>query len=1009
MGAVAAETVTRRAYVRPWLAGRGWPIYAFFGSLPVAWCLGLANLVLPVYGLLLLVVLLLRERVLMPPRFGMWLLFLTWVLLSALQLDSPDRAFAFGYRASLYLTATALFLYIFGASERALPTASVVKALTAYWALVVIGGLLGVAFPTVTWPSFAQEVIAPLLPGNVASVQFFQDITTPALADVQRILGFPVGRPKTFFAYTNEWGSTLVLLVPFVVIAMRMVGRAWRRVLGGLLVLMIIPLAFSLNRGAWLALLALLAYATFRFTAQGNVRALMRITVTVALVAAVIFATPLEGLIESRLSHGHSDAGREARNIAALELTANSPLVGYGAPQPAGEDSAAVGTHGQLFLLLVSHGVPALLFFVGWLGYTLARSASRGSFVQFWCHAVILVYLVQMPFYELTAFQLMVAAAAMGLAWREIIARRQSRPRSSGGPWLTIPTARDRVGFEVRTRPLLVARAAGLRETWRLRPREATAVRGRKGAVEAAPPDARAADVHRHDLSQVARGGALSLLGGAAFALLGFVLVLVVSHGLGAAGAGVFFEAVAIFMIVSRIAQIGADVGVLREMSRLVALGRAADIRQTLLIGLVPVAVVSTAIGGALYLFAPAISRLVVKGSSPELLVSYVRLWAPFLVLAALTAVMLAAARGLGSLVPFVSIENVGKPALQPLLALLLLGLGLGTTALALAWAVPIAIGFAITAWWVAALVARGAPAYGPLDLTRSLAERTRAFWAFASPRALAAVFQAMAAWVDVLLVGALASARAAGIYAAASRLALMGVLFLRALILVLGPQISGLLARDLRQRAQIVYQVSTWWLTLLSWPLYILLALFAPVAVGVFGEGFGAGDRVLAVLAIGMLISMACGPVSVVLLMAGKSSWNLFNTILAASLGIALNLVLIPRYGVLGAAIAAATTVAANNLIPLAQVWGFLRLHPLGRGFLIVAGSALFAYGVGGGLARMMLGATPLALALSGALGTLVYVVLLRRARETLRFNVIRDVLGSRGRRVAGGGAGVP
>jgi O-antigen/teichoic acid export membrane protein len=207
------------------------------------------------------------------------------------------------------------------------------------------------------------------------------------------------------------------------------------------------------------------------------------------------------------------------------------------------------------------------------------------------------------------------------------------------------------------------------------------------------------------------------------------------------------------------------------------------------------------------------------------------------------------------------------------------------------------------------------------------------------------------------------------------------------------------LLARDLRDRAQVVYQVSTWWLTALSWPFYILLAVFAPLALRVFGQEFVPGENALVVLALAMLVSMACGPVSVVLLMGGKSSWNLLNTIFAASLGVGLNFVLIPRYGVVGAAIAAATTVLANNLIPLAQVWGYLRLHPLGPGFLMVAGSALLTYGVVGVLGRLLLGATPVGLVVSSALATLGYVALLRRSRDTLKFHVIRDVVRSRGR----------
>jgi O-antigen/teichoic acid export membrane protein len=998
MTAIAAETAARRRYAPRRLVSRSWPVYLFFAFLPFAWFLGLANLALPVYGVLLFFGLLVRGGVRLPARFGLWLLFLVWVVVSALELDNTDRALAYAYRTSLYFTATALFIYIFTSTPRELPTRTVVKALALYWGAVVIGGFLGMAFPSVSLPSFAQAVLAPLLPGDIASVGFVQDITTPGFADVQRILGFPVGRPTTFFNYTNEWASTLVLLTPFAILAMRIFGGRWRRVVGALLVLSVVPLVVSLSRGAWIALVVLVVYASVRFAMQGNVRALKRVTVAVAVAAVVILVTPLAGLIESRLEHGHSDEGRVARDVAALGLVQESPLSGYGAPQPGG-DGAAVGTHGQLFLLLVSHGVPGFVLFFGWFLYSLVRTGTGGSSVRFWCHVVILVFLVMTPFYELSAFQLMVVAAAMALAWREIAG---SPAPSSGGDDVVhaVPRATTAVPIAIARKRAAVGAGSHRERGSGTRPRSRRGPPPRRGAAERPPPpSAPTIDAHRIDLSALARGGALGLAGGLLFAVFGFLLVLVISHGLGATGAGAFFEAVALFMILTRVAQIGADVGVVRMLPRLLALGRFGEIRRTISIALGPVALVGTGLAGALYLLAPEISRVVVNGTPPESLVFYIRVWAPFLVLAALTAVVLAAARGLGSLLPFVSVENVGKPAVQALLALAVIAVGLGTTAVALAWAIPVAIGCAAAALWLSVLVARVAP---ERVSQRSVAAVANEFWRFASPRAVAAFFQATAAWVDVILVGALASVKAAGIYAATSRLVFMGIVFLRALILVLGPQISALLARNLRDRAQIVYQVSTWWLTVLSWPVYILLAVFAPLALSVFGQEFAAGDKALVVLALAMLVSMACGPVSVVLLMAGKSSWNLFNTIFAAALGVGLNLLLIPRYGIVGAAIAAAATITANNLIPLVQVWGFLRLHPLGSGFLIVAGSALLTYGGIGMLGRLLLGPTLVGLVASGGLATIAYAVLLWSARDTLKFDVIRHVVSRAERRLS-------
>ena len=125
-----------------------------------------------------------------------------------------------------------------------------------------------------------------------------------------------------------------------------------------------------------------------------------------------------------------------------------------------------------------------------------------------------------------------------------------------------------------------------------------------------------------------------------------------------------------------------------------------------------------------------------------------------------------------------------------------------------------------------------------------------------------------------------------------------MGSLALLAVINVVGPQISDLLARDAPSRARDVYQTATCWLMLLTWPLYLSLAFFAPLLLRVFGPGFDTGATALAILCVAMLVSMATGPIDTVLLMAGKSGWNLANTAVALGLNVGLNLVLIPASG---------------------------------------------------------------------------------------------------------------
>ena len=119
----------------------------------------------------------------------------------------------------------------------------------------------------------------------------------------------------------------------------------------------------------------------------------------------------------------------------------------------------------------------------------------------------------------------------------------------------------------------------------------------------------------------------------------------------------------------------------------------------------------------------------------------------------------------------------------------------------------------------------------------------TSEFWRFAGPRAIAAVFGITITWLDVLLVGAfLHSTRQAGIYAAASRLSILGASALSAVGMAIAPQVSRLAALGRMRDAESVFQTGTWWLMALTWPGYITLAIFAPFLLRVYGHGFVAG-----------------------------------------------------------------------------------------------------------------------------------------------------------------------
>jgi O-antigen ligase len=169
-----------------------------------------------------------------------------------------------------------------------------------------------------------------------------------------------------------------------------------------------------------------------RFGALRDMRRVMRVVGAVLVVGALVAITPLGGLVTARFSHKTGDTSRLARDQAAQSQIISSPLLGYGAPQQAvgvTHTNKSVGTESEIFLLLYSHGVPALFLFGGFMAYTVVRTAkqrSRSSPPLFWVQVALLVACLQAPYYELTErVPLMLVFAA--LLYRDIAVQSDMR------------------------------------------------------------------------------------------------------------------------------------------------------------------------------------------------------------------------------------------------------------------------------------------------------------------------------------------------------------------------------------------------------------------------------------------------------------------------------------------------------------------------------------------------------------------------------------------------------
>lgn len=408
---------------------KGWQLALFILLYVVLWPLGFSYLVWPVLAIGFLFSLCLGGRVRVPPGFGLWVLFLLWMLASAIEVTSGQRYALFGWRALIYLTATALMLWVYNHSERLLPSSVIASALTILWACAIIGGLVGVVDPTASIHSLAQSVMPRTILDNATGYAYVH----PALAQIQfHALGRPIGRPMAFFAYTNQWAAAVGVLTPFAILTVIHTRRAWVRwSVGGLLLVSAIPIIVSINRGLWLALGVGVVYVVVRLAAIGRRRSLLVGLAVLGLVGAGVAVSPLRDIIHTRTTSGqNSNHTRSTLYQEAFAGVAASPLFGNGSPQVSSQTlgGSRVGTQGQFALVLFSHGIPGILFYLGWFAFTAAHALRRRSIDELLWNAAIIVSFVEMAVYDFLPVTLYVLMIACALLWRARQPSAQTTP-----------------------------------------------------------------------------------------------------------------------------------------------------------------------------------------------------------------------------------------------------------------------------------------------------------------------------------------------------------------------------------------------------------------------------------------------------------------------------------------------------------------------------------------------------------------------------------------------------
>jgi O-antigen/teichoic acid export membrane protein len=245
----------------------------------------------------------------------------------------------------------------------------------------------------------------------------------------------------------------------------------------------------------------------------------------------------------------------------------------------------------------------------------------------------------------------------------------------------------------------------------------------------------------------------------------------------------------------------------------------------------------------------------------------------------------------------------------------------------------------------------------------------SRSLISYSFPLVFAGIIYSLVGQLDYFVIGYFLTSADVAEYRVAFLLAGNTLLVLAAVGPVFKPLVAENMADTDTLRDQ--YQLATRWVTMLTIPLAITLAVAPSVYLSIlFTEEFALAGATVAVLSIGYLLNASFGPDGMILEGLGYTKLTLFNTLVLVSVNGILDLVLVPRLGILGAGIATGTALTVAGAAGVCEIYLLRSVSAFNRKLLRVWIAAAVPISVGIIVQAVDIGEIPTALVLPVVIG---------------------------------------
>ena len=439
-------------------------------------------------------------------------------------------------------------------------------------------------------------------------------------------------------------------------------------------------------------------------------------------------------------------------------------------------------------------------------------------------------------------------------------------------------------------------------------------------------------------VERVARGVGVGSAGQGIGRLLGYATHASVAWMYGPAQLGFYALGITVVQVASILSQLGMDNGVVRYVAHHGAGGDTARVRGTILQSLVVTLALSLALSVLLFAGAGYLAESVF---GKPFLATMFRAFAVGLPFLTFMSMALWATQGFGTLKYAAFVGQAARPLANLVLLVFFYLLGVQVLGAVAAYVVSMAFG--------AALALASLRKVFPGLLAGKAEYQARQLSVASAPMIVANVTQYSNLWSAVVVLGVFEPVPTVGVYSAA-RTAALSSLVLISFAGVFSPLAAGLYRQDrIGELGRLYADVSRWAFTG-ALAFFLVTALLSRDVMLFFGKEFAHGWPVVVVISAAQLFNSSVGPTVRLLAMTGHQKAIMVSTAGSAVAAVALNFLLVPHYGVGGAAAATAAALILANGSSLLFVRSRLGFWPYGPRYVkpLLAGLAAAAVTLG-------------------------------------------------------------